>query len=99
MRFSLEESLFVNINTIKEIAETLAALLGKPELVKVNKEFRKGDIRHCYADISKAKKLLGWKPKISLEVGLKELIQWSSDEKAVDRFNTAEKELRKRGIL
>lgn len=85
--------------SIKNIAETLGNLLAKPGLVNVSGEFRKGDIRHCFADIKKAKKLLGWNPKVSLKQGFRELIEWSAQEKAEDKFSSAEKELRQRGIL
>ncbi|MEK6891244.1 MAG: GDP-mannose 4,6-dehydratase, partial [Nanoarchaeota archaeon] len=53
--------------SIKEIATIIAITLGKEELVKISGEYRKNDTKHCYANISKAKKLLGWEPKISLE--------------------------------
>ena len=84
--------------TILEIGETLSKLLGKKGLIRVNKEYRKNDIRHCFADNTKAKKLLGWKPKVSLEEGLKELIEWSEGEKAEDKFLDAQKELEKKGL-
>lgn len=83
---------------ILEIAQILSKLLGKKALIKVNNEFRKNDIRHCFADISKAKKLLGWQPKISLKKGLKELIDWSATEKAEDKFTQAQKELKQKGL-
>ncbi len=84
--------------TILKIGETISRLLGKKNLVRVNKDFRKNDIRHCFADISKAKKLLGWEPKISLEKGLAELIEWSSTEKAEDKFQDAQKKLQEKGL-
>lgn len=84
--------------TILEIGQTLSKLLGKSGLIKINQEFRKNDIRHCFADISKAKKILGWKPKITLEQGLKELIEWSEKEKAEDKFSKAQKELQQKGL-
>lgn len=84
--------------TIIEIAEGLSKLLGKSGLVKVNQEFRKNDIRHCFADISKVKRLLGWEPKVSLDKGLEELIKWSENEKAIDEFSKAEQELRSKGL-
>jgi UDP-N-acetylglucosamine 4-epimerase len=37
---------------------------------------RPGDIRHSHADISKAKKLLGYEPEWSFERGIKEAIEW-----------------------
>lgn len=84
--------------TILEVAETLSKLLGKSNLLQVNQDFRKNDIRHCFADITNAKKLLGWEPKISLEQGFKELIEWSENEKAEDKFSEAQKELEQKGL-
>lgn len=85
--------------TILEVAKTLSKLLGKSQLIKVNNQFRKNDIRHCFANITKAQKFLGWKPKVTLTEGFKELIEWSSGEKAVDRFSHAEKELKNKRLL
>lgn len=83
---------------ILTVAKTLQTLIGKKGLISVSNNFRKGDIRHCVADIKKAKKLLKWSPKISLKEGLKELIEWSLDEDASDEFNHAHKQLEKRGL-
>lgn len=85
--------------TIKEIAQTIDSLLGRKGLVKIGGEFRKGDIRHCFADISKAKKILGWAPGVTLGQGFEELIEWSIKEKAEDKFAQAQAELKKKGIL
>lgn len=85
--------------SIKEIANTIAKSLGKEDLVKISGEYRKNDVKHCYANITKAKKILGWKPKISLEDGFEELIEWGEKEKAIDSFASAEKELKKKGLL
>lgn len=84
--------------TIIEIAETLSRLLGKKGSIKVNKDFRKNDIRHCFADITKAKKLLGWEPEINLEEGLKELIEWSNTQTAKDKFSQAQEELKQKDL-
>ena len=85
--------------SIKEIATKLAKLLKKDIQPKLIGEFRINDIRHCYADNSKIKKLLGWKPKVSLEKGFAELIDWSEKEEAVDTFEKAEKELKQKKLL
>jgi len=85
--------------SILEIAEAVSKLLGKPNLIQINKDYRKNDIRHCFADISKAKKVLGWEPKITLEQGLKELIEWSSNQVAKDKFKNAQAELKQKGLL
>ncbi|MDE2027462.1 MAG: SDR family NAD(P)-dependent oxidoreductase [Candidatus Omnitrophica bacterium] len=60
---------------------------------------RKGDIRHCYADISHIKQRIGWEPKVSFEEGLRELLEWSRGQEAVDKFDHANDELRTRGLL
>lgn len=84
--------------TILQIAQTLSLLLGKKDLIQINGQFRKNDIRHCFADNSKAKKLLGWKPKISLEHGFEELTKWSEYEAAEDNFSKAQKEFESHGL-
>lgn len=85
--------------TIHEIAVLLARLLGKDITPNITGEFRLNDIRHCFADIAKAKNILGWKPTVTLERGLGELIEWSKKEHATDAFEHAEGELRKKKLL
>jgi len=84
---------------IKDIAQILSNHLGKKNLIKISKQYRKNDIRHCFADNNKAQKLLGWKPKVALEEGFKELIKWSEKEKAENSFGKAEKELKTKGLI
>lgn len=85
--------------TVKEIAILLAKLLEKKINPDVSEEYRINDIRHCFADISKARKLLSWEPRISLKKGLLELVQWSLGQRADDSFELAEKELRRQSLL
>lgn len=84
---------------IKDIALLLAKLLHKSIAPKITGEFRKNDIKICTADITKAKELLAWNPKIDLETGFAELIAWSETEESVDLFEQAEEELRKKKLL
>jgi nucleoside-diphosphate-sugar epimerase len=42
---------------------------------------REGEIRHSQADITKAKKILGYRPKVSLGQGLKRFVEWKSSAK------------------
>ena len=75
----LEEYMVFNIGTgkrisIRELAELMIKLFGL-NLEPVYGPPRRGDIMHSYADISRAKKILGWHPSISLEEGLKKLIE------------------------
>ena len=83
---------------IKSIAETLARLLDVGIVPNITETFRKGDVRHCYADMSKAKKVLAWEPSVSFEKGMRELIAWSKDTEAVDQFDLASKKLKEKGL-
>jgi UDP-glucose 4-epimerase len=61
--------------SINQIAELLKEITHK-DLRNVYSDPRPGDIRHGYADIDKAKKLLGYTPKFSIKEGLTELVKW-----------------------
>lgn len=62
--------------TINRLAEMLLNITGKTDLKPKHTDPRPGDIRHSYADISKAKKLLGYVPKTPLKEGLTKLVEW-----------------------
>ncbi|MFO7611935.1 MAG: GDP-mannose 4,6-dehydratase, partial [Clostridia bacterium] len=64
--------------TINEVYHKLCALLGK-KIDPVYGPGRLGDVRHSYADIEKAVRVLGYKPEYSLDDGLKEAIGWYRD--------------------
>ena len=85
--------------SIHDIAILITKLLGKNIKPEITGKFRTGDIRHCYADISKIKKKLGYSPKVALKDGLKELITWGEKAYALDKFAIAEKELNKNRLL
>jgi dTDP-L-rhamnose 4-epimerase len=52
---------------------------------KISNKFRKGDIRHCYADINAAKDLLGFKASISLIQGISKFIEWAKTQGLNDK--------------
>ncbi len=85
--------------TIQEVAIMLAKLLKKDLTPIILEEGRKGDIRHCFADIKKARNLLDWTPRMSFERGLKEIISWSEKEHSSDLFEVAEFELSSKKLL
>jgi dTDP-L-rhamnose 4-epimerase len=86
-------------HTVVEIARRMAAVLDKahlePEIVG---KYRVGDIRHCFADITQARQMLGYEPQISLQAGIAQLAEWLKDQVAVDQVAEATKELEKRGL-
>ncbi len=64
-------------------ARFLLKLLGAPEdRFAISGDFRIGDIRYSVADIRRAKELLDWQPRISLEKGLTALAEWAREEAA-----------------
>jgi len=60
--------------TIKELADTILELTGSKSKIKYSKE-KKGNIVHELANTNKLEKKLNWKPKVSLEEGLKKFIE------------------------
>jgi dTDP-L-rhamnose 4-epimerase len=84
--------------TIQKVAEQLIKLSGKDLKPEITYVFRKGDIRHCFANISKARQLLGWEPKVSFEEGVKKMYQWAKDQESEDTFEEAFQEMIKKGL-
>ncbi len=80
--------------TIRQVAEILARALGKDVHPVITRKYRAGDIRHCYADISKARKLLGYEPQITHEQGFRELAGWLMQQEATGVDDKAETMLR-----
>jgi UDP-N-acetylglucosamine 4-epimerase len=50
------------------------------EYQPVYREFREGDVRHSLADISKAQRLLGYGPSHRVQEGLKEAMDWYTED-------------------
>jgi dTDP-L-rhamnose 4-epimerase len=85
--------------TVREVAARLAKVLGKegiePEIIG---KYRVGDIRHCFSDIGKAQRVLGYAPQVTLNDGMAELAAWLESQAAVDRVAQASAELTARGL-
>lgn len=85
--------------TIQHVATELAAALGKPSIrPELTGEYRVGDIRHCYADIDRARRQLGFEPEVEFADGLADLAGWLDAQVAVDRVSQARRELASRGL-
>ncbi len=98
----------INIGTgnpisIADVAWTIVREMGAdrdgitPEVLQ---QFRPGDTRDCFPDISAARRLLGYAPTIPFTEGAKELVAWVRDQKgrAEDRFEQAQLELQAKGL-
>jgi dTDP-L-rhamnose 4-epimerase len=84
--------------TIAEVAAMVQALLGRSIDPEICGKYRVGDIRHCFADITRARSVLGYEPATLLEDGLGELALWLRDQTAHDRVADARRELAARGL-
>jgi dTDP-L-rhamnose 4-epimerase len=66
--------------SISALADVIMKEYGKQVPKDIVGKYRKGDIRHCYADITKIKTRLGFVPKVSMADGMRELIAASEAE-------------------
>jgi len=86
--------------SVTEVAELLAAAMARPDLKpEIIGKSRKGDIRHCFADTTKARQELGFEATRDFSTGLAELADWVADQEAVDRVSDARRELETRGLV
>jgi dTDP-L-rhamnose 4-epimerase len=85
--------------TVRDIASRLSRVMGKEHIQpEILGKYRVGDIRHCFADIAKARQVLGYEPQVTLDDGMAELASWLEGQAAVDRVAQASAELSKRGL-
>ena len=94
----------INVGTgratsVRQVAWLLTKGLRKDLQPEVVGKFREGDIRHCFADISRARTLLGYEPKVSLEQGIPELLEWVRAQSATDSVAQATLELESRQLV
>jgi dTDP-L-rhamnose 4-epimerase len=86
--------------TILSVAQDLARVMGKPAIApEITGKYRAGDIRHCFADIEKSRRLLKFEPQVSFDDGLDELAGYLAGQIAEDRAEKATEELSKRGLV
>jgi dTDP-L-rhamnose 4-epimerase len=84
--------------TVLEVATRMIEVLNVNLTPVVTGKYRVGDIRHCFADIEKARRGLGYQPRVAFEEGLAELAEWLAQSVARDDFMHASVELERRGL-
>jgi dTDP-L-rhamnose 4-epimerase len=85
---------------IAEVARLLADAMDVPEIQpQILGKARAGDIRNCFADISKARELLGFSPRFRLENTLIEMADWVRGATAIDRSAEMRRQLEARGLV
>ena len=66
--------------SVREVAQTLARVMGSEVEPQVTGKYRVGDIRNCYADIALAREVLGYEPRVTFEAGMEELVGWLQEQ-------------------
>lgn len=85
--------------TVRAVAERIAAALDKEHIEpRIAQQYRVGDIRHCFADITLARRVLGYAPQIAFEEGVAELAEWLQGRETVAQPTDAGSELAARGL-
>lgn len=88
--------------TIAEVATMLAEAMGAPDIrPEILGKARSGDIRNCFADIGKARELLGFEPQQRLENSLGPFAEWvrRAGTGAIDRGAEMKRQLEERGLV
>jgi len=86
--------------SIADVALLLAEAMGVPELEpEIINKARSGDIRNCFADIAKARDLLGFEPAHWLENSLADFAEWVRSAGAIDRGAEMKRHLEARGLV
>lgn len=86
--------------SVRDVARLLAKAMNREDLEpEIAGKTRIGDVRHNIPDIAKARRELGYAPKMDFSQGLAELAGWVAQQQAVDRVGEARKELEARGLV
>jgi dTDP-L-rhamnose 4-epimerase len=85
--------------SIRQIFQMLASNLGKDIEPEIVGKYREGDIRHCIGDISLIRTKLGYEPRVRLEDGIPQLIDWVRAQQAVNDSKGATAELVKHQLV
>ncbi|NUQ75125.1 MAG: NAD-dependent epimerase/dehydratase family protein [Polyangiaceae bacterium] len=85
--------------TVREVARKMALAVGKPHIEPlITGKYRMGDVRHCFPDMSHARRILGFEPRHGFAAGIEELSDWLRGQVAIDRAAEAKAELEARGL-
>jgi dTDP-L-rhamnose 4-epimerase len=84
--------------TVQDMAMIMLRLFDVDFDVQITNQFRTGDIRHCYADLSKIQRLTTYTPQVPFEDGIAELVAWMHEQEAMDTVEHAARELEQWGL-
>jgi dTDP-L-rhamnose 4-epimerase len=84
--------------SIGDVAQQMTRCLGVPIPAEITGKYRAGDIRHCFADISAAHRVLGYTPRCRFADGIAELVEWLRSQTAEDKAAQMVNELTTYGL-
>ena len=85
--------------SVRDVAHDLANAMDVSIEPVISGKARTGDVRHCLADIGKARLELGYTPSCDFMEGLSELAEWVARNSALDRVDKSRRELEVRGLV
>ncbi|WP_415062053.1 SDR family NAD(P)-dependent oxidoreductase [Bdellovibrio sp.] len=86
--------------SVKMVVEKIVGFFNASSTISVTGAYRVGDIRHNMADLSKAKRILGFEPKVEFSEGVVKFLTWALKQESVkDDYEKSLKELKDRGLL
>lgn len=81
------------------IANTLIKAYNSDSKINISGNYRLGDIRDNYADLSKIRNNLGFEPKVSFEEGIKRFTSWVEKQEVVeDKYEKSIEEMKEKGL-
>jgi dTDP-L-rhamnose 4-epimerase len=82
------------------VAQTLCKHYGIEVPLTVSGNYRLGDIRHNYADITLAKKILKFQPKVTFDEGIRRFVDWvNHQELQTDNYEASLEEMMQKGLF
>jgi len=86
--------------TVREVANSLKKFYNSEINISISGKYRLGDIRHNYADLNKAKNLLGFTPKYNFQKGISEFVSWVKTQEVMeDKYEKSIQELKDKGLI
>ena len=85
--------------SIREVAKLLAKAMGREIEPEILNRARSGDIRNCFADITRARTLLDYRPRLAVEDTLEEFAEWVAGQSYQDRGAEMRRALEERGLV
>ena len=86
--------------SVQEVAQSLKKLYNSNINISISGNYRLGDIRHNYADITKIKEVLGFRPKHTFKEGIIKFADWVQHQAInQDRYDVTVQELKRNGLM